>query len=323
MIKRRTLLLSAAGIFGLAGNAATAQDTFPNRPIRLIVPFPPGGPADVMGRLVAQALSSSVGQVIVENRTGAGGTLAGKSVAVADPDGYTLLLGGSGALTIGPALYPNAGYDPRTAFVPVAMFSDTPYVMIGAMNAPFANVRELLAYARQNPGTVNFGVPNGAPPHLLAEMFKARTGADIQVIPYRGANTLITDMMVGRIHAGFETTSVMLGHLGDGKIRGLAVLREARLPQLADVPTLIEGGVTGVHGSSWICVNAPAGTPQAIVERLRSAIVAGAKGPEIGDRLKKMGAEPRDVAPSELAAFIAGEYVRVGDILRQAGVTAR
>ena len=275
-----------------------------------------------MGRLVAQALSATVGQVIVENRPGAGGTLGGKAVAAADPDGYTLLLGGSGALTIGPTLYPNAGYDPRTAFVPVAMFSDAPYVMIGAMNAPFGNVRELLAYAKQNPGAVNFGVPNGAPPHMLAEMFKARTGADIQVVPYRGANTLITDMMAGRIHAGFETTSVTLGHLGEGKICGLAVLRDARLPQLADIPTMAESGVIDVHGSSWICVNAPAGTPQAIVERLRGAIVAGANSPEIGGRLRMMAAEPKELTPGELAAFIAAEYQRVGAILRQTGVKA-
>ncbi len=322
LLQTAGVLLGAASMLGVAVNVATAQNTYPSRPIRLIVPFPPGGPADVMGRLVAQQLSASVGQVIVENRPGAGGTLAAKSVATSDPDGYILLLGGSGALTIGPALYPNAGYDPRTAFVAVAMFSDAPYVMIGAMNAPFSTVQELLVYAKQHPGAVNFGVPNGAPPHMLAEMFKARTGADIQIIPYRGANTLITDMMAGRIHAGFETTSVMLGHLGDGKIRGLAVLRDARLPQLAEIPTMMESGVADVYGSSWICVSAPAGTPQAIVDRLRSAIVAGANSPEIGNRLKMMAAEAKQLPPAELAAFIASEYERVGAILRQTGVKA-
>jgi tripartite-type tricarboxylate transporter receptor subunit TctC len=323
MIQRRTLLLGAASALGLAVNAATAQDKYPSRPIRLIVPFPPGGPSDFVGRLVAQHLSATVGQTIVENRPGAGGTLAGKSVAAADPDGHTLLLGGSAVLAIGPALYPNAGYDPLTAFVSIAMFSDAPYVMIAAMNAPFRNVRELLAYAKQNPGTVNFGVPNGAPPHMLAEMFKARTGADIQIVPYRGANTLITDMMAGRIHAGFETTSVMLGHLGEGKIRGLAVLRDARLRQLPDIPTMPEAGVDDVYGSAWICVNAPAGTPPDIIARLRSAIVAGVNSPDIGNRLKAMVAEPREFTPSELAAFIASEHQRIGAILRQAGVKSQ
>jgi tripartite-type tricarboxylate transporter receptor subunit TctC len=323
MLQRRTLLLGAASTFGLAVRAAIAQDKYPSRPIRLIVPFPPGGPADVMGRLVAQQLSTTVGQVIVENRPGAGGTLAGKAVATAEPDGYTLLLGGSAVLAIGPALYPNAGYDPLTAFVSIAMFSDAPYVMIAATNAPFSNVRELLAHAKQHPGTVNFGVPNGAPPHMLAEMFKARTGADIQIVPYRGANTLMTDMMAGRIHAGFETTSVTLGHLGDGKMRGLAVLRDTRLPQLPEIPTMVEAGVNDVYGSSWICVNAPSGTPRDIIVRLRNAIVAGVNSPEIGNRLKAMAAEPKEFPPNELAAFIASEHQRIGAVLRHAGVKAQ
>jgi tripartite-type tricarboxylate transporter receptor subunit TctC len=324
-VRDRTLRLAAMLVCGLAiALPATAlAQTYPNRPIRLIVPFPPGGPADVMGRLVAQHLSASVGQTIVENRPGAGGTLAGKFVATAEPDGYTLLLGGSAVLAIGPALYPNAGYDPLAAFVPIAMFSDAPYVMIGAVNAPFTNVRELLAYASRHPGALNFGVPNGAPPHMLAEMFKARTGADIQVVPYRGANTLITDMMAGRIHAGFETTSVTLGHLGDGKIRGLAVLRDARLPQLADIPTMAESGVKDVYGSSWICVNAPAGTPPPIVKRLRNAILAGIVAPEIASRLKSFSAEPRTMSPAALAAFIADEHRRIGDIMRSAGIKAQ
>ena len=323
MIRRRTLLLGAAGTLGLAVNAATAQDKYPSRPIRLIVPFPPGGPADVMGRLVAQQLSTTVGQVIVENRPGAGGTLAGKAVATAEPDGYTLLLGGSAVLAIGPALYPNAGYDPLTAFVSIAMFSDAPYVMIAATNAPFSNVRELLAYARQHPALSILASRTARRRTCWPKMFKARTGADIQIVPYRGANTLMTDMMAGRIHAGFETTSVTLGHLGDGKMRGLAVLRDTRLPQLPEVPTMVEAGVNDVYGSSWICVNAPAGTPPDIIARLRNAIVAGVNSPEIGNRLKAMAAEPKEFPPSELAAFIASEHQRIGAVLRHAGVKAQ
>ena len=325
MIGRRALLLGAVGAFDFAKGAAKAQDKpqdkYPSRPIKLVVPFPPGGPADVMGRLVAQRLSTSVGQVIVENRPGAGGTLGGKVVATAEPDGYTLLLGGSGALAIGPALYPSAGYEPRS-FAPVAMFSIVPYVMIGAMNAPFKSVPELLAHAKAHPGTLNFGVPNGAPPHMLAEMFKSRTGADIQVVPYRGANTLITDMLAGRIHAGFETTSVMFGHLHDGKIRGLAVLREARLPQIPDVPTMAESGIADFVAASWICVMAPAGTPAEILARLRDEIVAGFGTPEIADRLRLLAAETKVMAPAELMAFIVDEHRRIGAVMRQAGVKA-
>jgi tripartite-type tricarboxylate transporter receptor subunit TctC len=311
------ILVAVAMLLGLGSLPSFAQ-SYPSKPIRLIVPFPPGGPADVMGRLVAQQLSESVGQVIVDNRPGAGGTIALKAAATADPDGYTLLLGGAGALAIGPALYPNSGVDPRTAFVPIAMVSATPYVMIGATTAP-ATVSEFMAYGKANPGKLTFGVPNGAPPHMLAEMFKARTSTDVLVVPYRGASTLITDMIAGRIHAGFETTSVMLGHISEGKTRALAVLSEARLPDLPNLPTMRESGIDMV-ASSWINVVAPAGTPPAIVERLRAGVVNGMRTPSVVERLKRLGSEPKSMNPDELAAHIADEYVRIGAIMRSAGV---
>src|SRR5437762_11387105 len=206
MIDRRALLGTVA--LTLTAGAAAAEDKYPGKPIRLIVSFQPGGPRDVMARLTAQYLSGSLGQMIVDNKPGAGGTQAGRVAARAEPDGYTLLFGSSATLAIGPALYGNSGYDPVKSFAPIAMVSSVPYVMIGATSAPFKTVPELLAYAKANPGTLNFGVPNGAPPHMLAEMFKTQTGADIQVVPYKGASTLMTDMMAGRIHGGFETTAV-------------------------------------------------------------------------------------------------------------------
>jgi tripartite-type tricarboxylate transporter receptor subunit TctC len=155
---------------------------------------------------------------------------------------------------------------------------------------------------------------------MLAEMFKARTGAAIQVVPYRGASTLITDMLAGRIHAGFETTSVMFGHLHDGKIRGLAVLREARLPEIPDVPTMIEQGVTGVQGSSWSGVLAPAGTPAEIIARLNAETIAAIRSPEVADKLKLMAAETRSTTPEEFGAFVASEYHRIGAIMRNVNV---
>ena len=204
-----------------------------------------------MARLVAQRLSTTVGQVIVENRPGAGGTIAGKAVATAEPDGYTIMLASSAALAIGPALYSNVGYDPLTSFAPIAMVSSVPYVMVVARNTPFKTVGEFIAYAKANPGKLNFGVPNGAPPHMLALMFRQQTGTNVVVVPYRGASSLITDMIGGQIEAGFETTSVTFAHLREGAMRALAVLRDERLPELPDVPTLKESGVTGVEGSSW------------------------------------------------------------------------
>ena len=322
MIDRRALLGTMA--LTLAAGPAAAQDKYPSKPIRLLVSFPPGGPLDVMARLTAQQLSTTLGQqVFVDNKPGAGGTLAGREAARAEPDGYTLLFGSSATLAIGPALYGNSGYDPVKSFMPIAMVSSVPYVMIGATNAPYKTVPELLTYAKANPGTLNWGVPNGAPPHMLAEMFKMQTGADIQVVPYKGASTLITDMIAGRIHGGFETTSVMLAHLNEGNIRGLAVLRDARIAELPDVPTMKESGVTGVEGSSWSGVLAPAGTPPAIVERLRAEIVAGLRSPEFVGRLKTMAADVSFMSEAEFGSFIASEYTRIAAVMKSAGLKAQ
>jgi tripartite-type tricarboxylate transporter receptor subunit TctC len=307
----------------LTAGGAAAQDKYPSKPIRLIVSFPPGGPLDVMARLTAQYLSGSLGQMIVDNKPGAGGTLAGREAARAEPDGYTLLFGSSATLAIGPALYGNSGYDPVKSFAPIAMVSSVPYVMIGATNAPYKTVPELIAYAKANPGTLNFGVPNGAPPHMLAEMFKMQTGADIQIVPYKGASTLITDMIAGRIHGGFETTSVMLAHLHEGNIRGLAVLRNARIAELPDVPTMIESGVTGVEGSSWSGVLAPAGTPAAIIARLRADIMAALRSPDFAGKLKMMAADVPDMSAAEFGEFVGAEATRIAAIMKAAGLKAQ
>jgi tripartite-type tricarboxylate transporter receptor subunit TctC len=320
MIDRRALLGTVA--LTLAAGGARAQDKYPSKPIRLIVSFPPGGPLDVMARLTAQSLTSALGQMIVDNKPGAGGTLAGREAARAEPDGYTLLYGSSATLAIGPALYGNSGYDPVKSFAPIAMVSSVPYVMIGATNAPYKTVQELLAYAKANPGTLNFGVPNGAPPHMLAEMFKMQTGADIQIVPYKGASTLITDMIAGRIHGGFETTSVMLAHLHEGNIRGLAVLRKARIAELPNVPTMVESGVTGVEGSSWSGMLAPAGTPSAIIARLRADVLAALRSPEFSGKLKMMAADVPDMSAAEFGNFIGAEAKRIAAIMKSAGLKA-
>ena len=321
MIDRRALLGTVA--LTLAASGATAQDKYPSKPIRLIVSFPPGGPLDVMARLTAQYLSGSLGQMIVDNKPGAGGTLAGREAARAEPDGYTLLFGSSATLAIGPALYGNSGYDPVKSFAPIAMVSSVPYVMIGATNAPYKTVPELIAYAKANPGALNFGVPNGAPPHMLAEMFKMQTGADIQVVPYKGASTLITDMIAGRIHGGFETTSVMLAHLHEGNIRGLAVLRNARIAELPNVPTMVESGVTGVEGSSWSGVLAPAGTSPAIIARLRADVIAALRSPDFAGKLKMMAADVPDMSAAEFGDFVGAEAKRIAAIMQAAGLKAQ
>ena len=205
------------------GTAVPAQaQPYPSRPIKLVVAVLPGGPMDVMGRLIAQHLSSTLGQVFVENRAGAGTTLGAKTVASAEPDGYTLLLGNAATLAIGPMLYKSAGYDPQSSFAPVAFLASVPYVMIVSPAVPVHTPQQLVAHAKAHPGTLSFGVPNAAPPHMLAAWFKALTGTDIVIVPYKGASAVLTDMLGGQIQAGFETTSVLFGHLQDKKIRALA-----------------------------------------------------------------------------------------------------
>src|SRR3954471_16561246 len=230
---RRAVALAAIAVCFLTGLPAHAQDRYPSRPIKLLVPFPAGGPVDVMGRLMAQHLSTSLGQqVIIDNRPGAGSTIAGKATATADPDGYTLMVGSAATMAIGPTLYPNAGYDPAKSFAPIGFVSSVPYVMITRPQAQQKTLAELISYAKANPGKLNFGIPNGAPPHMLAAWFRNVTATDIVIVPYRGASTVITDMLGGQIDLGFETTSVTFTHVHEGKVRALGVATTGRLPEL-------------------------------------------------------------------------------------------
>jgi tripartite-type tricarboxylate transporter receptor subunit TctC len=313
--------LAALAVIGFAAASPLRAQSYPSRPIKLIVAVLPGGPMDVMGRLIAQYLSSSFGQVFVENRAGGGTTLGAKAVASAEPDGYTLLLGNSATLAIGPTLYKSAGYDPQTSFVPVAFLASVPYVMILSPALPMRSVQELVAYAKGNPGKLSFGVPNAAPPHLLAARFKLLTATDVVIVPYKGASAVLTDMLGGQIQAGFETTSVLFGHLQEKTIKALAVAATARLPDLPEVPTMLESGFPDFVASSWTSIMAPAGTPREIVEKLNAEINAGLNSPVMQARLKQLGAHPRTGTPEELAAFIASEIVRWRAMIKLTGIT--
>jgi tripartite-type tricarboxylate transporter receptor subunit TctC len=320
MIGRAALLAGVVAV-GLGSAAAAQTQSYPNRPIKLVVAVLPGGPMDVMARLVAQELSSTLGPVYVENRAGAGTTLGAKMVASAEPDGYTLLLGNAATNAIGPTLYKSAGYDPLTSFAPVAFISSVPYVMIASPILPVRTVQELVAYAKANPGKLSFGVPNAAPPHMLAAWFKALTGTDVLIVPYKGAATVLTDLLGGQIHAGFEATSVLLGHLHDNKIKALAVAAPARLPELPEVPTMIESGLPDFIASSWTSIMAPAGTPKDIVNRLNASINAGLGSPQMRARFKQLAAEARPGTPEELTAFVASEIPKWQAMAKLAGIS--
>src|SRR5690242_10848713 len=303
-------------------HTAAADEPYPSRPIRMIVPFPPGGPTDVMGRLISQALSDQLGQqVYVDNRPGAGSTLAGKIAASAEPDGYTLLLGSAATLAIGPTLYRDAEYDP-TRFVPVAMVADVPYVMVASPKAPVASVTELIAYAKAHPGKLNFGVPNGAPPHMLASWFKNLADIDVVLVTYRGGANVLSDLLGGQIDLAVETCSILLPQLRDGKLRPLATASPQRLDVLPTVPTMAENGVPGFIASSWTGIVAPPGTSKAVVDKLNRAANIALKDPATQAKLKPLEARPMFGTPDDYADFLKTELPKWIAMAKLSGAAA-
>ena len=293
---------------GLVAFAAPPAQSYPTKPIKLIVPFAAGGPIDVMGRLVAQWLSSNLGQqVVVDNRPGASGAIGTKAAAAAEPDGHTLLIGSVTTLVTGPLLARNVGYDPLREFLPVAMLASTPFALVVAPRIPATNAQEFIAYARANPGKLNFGTPVGTLAHLTGELFRVRTGIDIVVIPYKGAAMAVTDLLGGQVDMTFEPTSVLVAHVHEGKVRPLAVTGAGRSRQLPGVPTLIESGIPGFTSYSWTGILVPAGTPADIVSRLNAAINQGLNSPDMGSSLERLGAEAKVGSPHDFAAFVAEE----------------
>ena len=272
---RRLLLSSlvAASLSALGATAAGAQ--YPDKFIKLVVPFPAGGPVDVMARLLAQQLSGALGQtVIIDNRPGAGGTLGAKFVAGAEPDGYTLLFGTGGSLGISPLIYRTAGYDPVKSFAAVAMVSNSPNVLAVTPEVPAHTVNDLVAHAKANPGKLSYGAVVGTPPHLMTELFKFVTGSDILFIPYKGAAQALTEVLAGQTQVTLLATVVMLPPVQEGRLRPLAVTSAARLTELPDVPTMKESGFADFPPGSWQAVVAPANTPAEIVAKLNAAINA-------------------------------------------------
>jgi tripartite-type tricarboxylate transporter receptor subunit TctC len=319
VIDRRALLAALIAV-GVQRTDPLLAETYPNRPIRLIVPFPPGGPTDVMGRVIAQALSATLGPIVVDNRPGAGSTIGTKLAAGAEPDGYTLLFGSTASLAIAPALYKNAGYDPLKSFAPVAMISDVPYILVVNPGLPVKTVQDVVAYGKNNPGKLNFGAPNGTPTYLLAELFKRVTNTDLLVVPYKGGAPVVADLLGGQLQGTFETTSVILAYIRDGSLRPLAVAARSRLADLPDVPTMTESGVPDFIGDSWTGIAAPAGIPPEIIGKLNAAINAALRSPEVTASFSRLKADAKMGTPQEFGVFLADEGKRWGEFVRVSGV---
>ncbi|HZN29505.1 MAG TPA: tripartite tricarboxylate transporter substrate binding protein [Xanthobacteraceae bacterium] len=318
---RQILLMAiAAACIGLDPVGAGAQP-YATRPIKLIVPFPAGGPPDTIARLVADRMSSRLGQtVVIDNRPGGGATVGTRTAALAEPDGYTLLFASTTSLSIGPALFKNLDYDPVKSFAPVAAVSIGSMVVAVSATVPVKTLPELVAYAKANPGKLHNGAGVASPPHIAWGLFTLTTGTDIVFVPYRGMAQAMTDLVSGQIQMMIDGIGSLLPHIRDGKARAVAVTGTARSPDLPGVPTMIESGYPDYRLTFWTGVLAPAGTPPAFVGKLNAAINEGLQTPDMRESLAKFNVEPNVTSPQEFSAFLAAEARKWADVVKATNI---
>ena len=296
--------------------------TYPDRPVRLIVPFPPGGGNDILARAVGQRLGEALGQqVIVDNRGGAGGIIGGQIAATADADGYTLFLGSMGSLAHNPALRPNNPYDPPRDFSAVSLLANSPFILVVNPGLPANSVRELLALARAKPGTLNFGsAGTGSSLHMTGELFKYTTGVNIVHVPYKGTAPALTDLMAGQVQMVFSTMPPPLPHVKTGKLRALGVTSLKRAKVAPDVPTIAEAGVAGFQVENWQGIVVPAKTPRAIVDRLNREIIKVLALPAMIDVLGTQGLDAAGNTPAQFDALIRSEIDKWKKLVQATGI---
>ncbi|HZN29794.1 MAG TPA: tripartite tricarboxylate transporter substrate binding protein [Xanthobacteraceae bacterium] len=300
-----------------------SAQAFPDRPIRLVVPSTAGGPPDVVARLLSDKMAAILGQpVIVENRSaGAGGTIGSKSVATAEPDGYTLLMGSTSTLLIAPSIYKNVGYHAGT-FAPVARVADSTEVLAVHPSVPANSVAELIALAKSRPDALNYGSAGiGTLPHLEGELLKARAQIEMNHIPYRGGGPALTGLLGGQVQVLFSTLTQMLPHMRDGRVRGLAVTSATRSKLAPELPTMVESGFDAFIMTSITAIVAPPGTPIDIRRRLNEAVAGALASEEVERSLSRMGGEARPASPEELASFLAAEQQRWARIIETTRVS--
>jgi len=320
---RPTLIAAlACSLFSCFAGAMAQPGAYPIRPIKMIVPFTPGGPVDVAARIVGQQLPRVLGQsVVIENRAGAAGSIGAKAVVAADPDGYTLLCGNISTLVVLPVVTNNRDYDPAKQLVPVAKVSQNHEVLVVHANFAAKSVGDLVAAAKASPGKLNYGsAGHGNATHLAAELFKLRTGTDIVHVPYKGAADAMTALLGDQVQLFFGDIAGALPYLRAGTLRALAVSSETRNPLVPKVPTMFESGVPDYVVSTYIGVVAPAGTPAAVVMKLNAAINESLASPEAAAAFAQLGAEVRPASPQDFAAFLAAETAKWADVARSANI---
>ena len=325
MIARRFVLCAVIALGTAASMAGrAAAQAYPDRLIKMVVPFPAGGPIDITARLLVRRLGPILGQtVIIENRGGAGGALGSKAVASADPDGYTLLFGNASALVVGPAVYRFRDYDTVKHFTPVAKVTEGYEVLVVAPDFPARNVLELVAYSKAHPGELNFGsMGYGNLTHLAAEMFKLKTGTDFVHVPYKGSPEAVAGIVAGQVHMLFGEVAGLLPHVREGKIRALGMASAGRNALAPELPTMIEGGIPDFVALTFTGVVAPAGTPASIVRKLNAAINEALAPVDMVAALGKLGAEVRPASAEDFGAFIAKEREKWVDVVTRTGIKA-
>ena len=321
----RTILTAGVVLAALVLAPVTLRaQSYPSKPIRLIIPFPPGGSTDILGRSLAQKLSEAWGQqVLVDNRGGAGGTIGADLAAKAPADGYTLLMGHIGTLAVYVSLYPKLGSDPVRDFAPVSMVALVPNVLVVHPALPVKNVTELIAYAKANPGKLNYSSGgNGSAAHLAVEYFKLQTKTEIVHVPYKGTGPSVTDLIAGQVSMTMTGAPAVMPHVQSGRILALGVSSPQRIPALAQIPTVAESGVPGFAATQWYGVVAPVGTPKDIVARLNAEIRKIMQSKEMLERLNTEGAISAAGTPEQFDAYIKSEIARWGAVVKAAGMKA-
>jgi tripartite-type tricarboxylate transporter receptor subunit TctC len=316
----RLLPLVAATALAPWPASAQAPDAWPSKPIRLILPFPPGGPTDILGRMIADRLTASLSQpVVIENRGGAGGNVGAEAAAKSAPDGYTFLLV-SNPIVISPSLYSKLNYDPQKDFAPVSLLATVPNVMVTYPSLGVNTLQEFIALAKSKPG-MNFGSGGaGTSNHAAGELFNIVAGVKLVHVPYKGVNLAMNDVLADRIQLVVIGVPAAGPHIKAGRLRALAVIAPHRLPALPEVPTVVEAGLSNFEVTTFYGMLAPAGTPRAIVSRLNAELVRIMHSPELKDRLAAMATDPATDTPEEFAEFLRRETAKWGDVVRKAGL---
>lgn len=309
-------------LIAAAWDSTALAQAYPSKPIRLIVPYAPGGPTDIIGRVIAKKLSDGLGQqIVVENRLGAGGTIGTETAAKSPADGYTILLGVAATLAISPSLYPKLGYDPVESFAPISLLTIAPHLIIISSSVPASSVTELIEAAKAKPGQLSYGsAGTGTILHIAGEMFKTLAGVDLVHVPYKGGAPAMTDLLAGRIQIMFEQLATVQPYLPGGKVRILAVAASKRHAQLPDIPTAAEAGLPGFEAVAWFGLLSPQGTPSHAIMRLNAEVQKALATKEIRDTLANHGMEPSGSSPERFSTLIKTENAKWSQVIKTAGI---